>query len=261
MIDPIAGAAVQKPHIDDAIYLLTTDGLDTLYFIVEYTGNDKPIAYYGDGLWDRNDAWLDDSYLFSHDYDTARTFYANLYVKHPESVKGISSSGGAINEASVSWLTALEYFNATVNANTEINIGREWPSTLKYLVLYYTSSYGIITDAIFPGLISLNLMNTLVTGDLSAMSLPSGLYDINFDSCPGINYFANGSFSSFSIPPSIVLDNCGFSQSEMDQIFSDLVASGVNNGYLSIIIGNSSLSNPAGIGYKTILQSRGWTIT
>ncbi len=71
---------------------------------------------------------------------------------------------------------------------------------------------------------------------------------INLQGCTNMHY--------------LYLMGCALPQAMIDQVLTDMVASGMTNGYLDMSSGaNAAPSNPNGVALKNTLISRGWTVT
>lgn len=157
------------------------------------------------------------------------------------------------------------------------------PSSLGLIDLYRTNASGDISGwTLGSGLYSLNLCNTDVNGDISGWIFGSSFDyldmqatnvsgDITGWSIPTISYLnlsgtgisygsTGGTLFSTARPSFIDMSNCGFSESEVDNVLADIVADpswayGVLN-----LDGTNAAPSLTGLENKTILESRGWSV-
>ncbi len=72
------------------------------------------------------------------------------------------------------------------------------------------------------------------------------LTTLDISGCPNLQY--------------IYTYDCGMSEAMVDQLLTDLVGNGTEDGYADLSGNNAPPSNPDGLALKAILISRGWTI-
>ncbi len=135
------------------------------------------------------------------------------------------------------------------------------PSSSVDLRLYITSVSGDISSWALPSsLVNLLLYNTNVSGDISGWTLPSSLANLLLQ-VTSVDYASGGSLTGItSSLVQIDLDDCAFSQTEVDAVLGDCVASTISGKTLEVA-GSNSAPSVFGEADKTTLVGNGWTVT
>lgn len=139
------------------------------------------------------------------------------------------------------------------------------PSNLVNLVIFSTPLSGDISGWILPNnLVDFRISITSLSGDISGWTLPNSLVDLYLQTT-SIDYDSfSGAFIDITDNlTKIDFDNCNLTQSQVDNILADLVASGIDtsSSAKTIEVGlNNSGPSIIGCSKKLMLEARGWTV-
>lgn len=162
----------------------------------------------------------------------------------------------AVTAVNLTGCTGLSYLYLNgLSSLTELEVST--CSALSNLNLNSCDGITMLATASCPSLnrISLNYCDGFTALDISNHTPLENLYLYHCDSLGDVNLTGCDSLDYISIR------YCPLDQAAVDQILSDVVGNGLNNGYLRIDgTGTAAPSDPDGLALKATLISRGWTV-
>jgi len=175
-----------------------------------------------------------------------QTNLTSLNVSYSTAVTAVNVTGctglNTINLSSLSSLANLDISTCSALASLNLNscdgittLATASCPSLNRLSLYYCD-----------GFTALDISNHVPLENLYLYRCES-LGDVNLIGCDSLDY--------------IYIRYCPLDQAAVDQILSDVVGNGLNDGYLRIDgTGTAAPSDPDGLALKATLISRGWTV-
>jgi hypothetical protein len=192
----------------------------------------------------------------------------NCYCYDNYNLTSVDAHGQTnLTSLDVSYSTALTTLNLTgcTGLNTLYLIGSSLLteldiSTCSALASLNLNSCDGITSLVTSSCPSLNRLSLYYCDGFTALDISNhvpleNLYLYRCESLGDVNLVGCASLDYISIR------YCPLDQAAVDQILSDVVGNGLNNGYLRIDgTGTAAPSNPDGLALKATLISRGWTV-
>ena len=158
--------------------------------------------------------------------------------------------------------SSLAYF-AVYSTSVSGDIS-DWvlPSSLAHFYVHSTSVSGDITGWVLPSSLAyFTVYSTSVSGDISDWVLPSSLAHFYVNSTSVDYDTSSGAFTGITnVLTKIDFDNCSLTQSQVDNVLADCVASGITGAKTLEVGDNNAAPSAAGLANRTILLARGWTV-
>jgi hypothetical protein len=157
--------------------------------------------------------------------------------------------------------SSLVYFYVSSTSVSGDISGWVLPSSLVYFTVSSTSVSGDISGWVLPSsLVNFYVYTTSVSGDISGWVLPSSLvYFVVYTTALDYNA-TSGMFTTWPTGlTKIDFDNCSLTETQVDNVLADCVASGKSTKQLDLGDNNHAPS-AAGLVNKATLETAGWTV-